>query len=295
MYYADEIHLPAFYTCDELRKADESLSEDIIGWTDASDEADQVCAASELAYNALGELLDPAAACQRASVFHAEQICASNGARLCSVLELYQHSALSGCNFDSANKVSGSSCSTPSGEPGFFIVPSFFDNASNPFCVGESNTTAYAVRCCADEVVRFRIRTRKTCKQLQASNGFLPSSSKRINSCGGSKVATAADGTAACIDDPVSFEQAAKACSAIGARMCSFSELVIGVSSSTGCLHNGRPIWSSSPCDRCGLAQQLVYSMEGEAANGYGDRSCVSTNRGQAYGRRSQSCRQAVN
>eukprot|EP00045_Choanoeca_perplexa_P017655 m.261284 g.261284 ORF g.261284 m.261284 type:complete len:2833 (+) comp17596_c0_seq5:884-9382(+) len=280
---ADEVHLPAFYTCDELRKADESLSEDIKGWTDASDEADQVCAASELAYNALGEQVDPSEACQHASVFHAEQICASNGARLCSVLELYQHSALSGCNFDSANKVSGSPCFTSSGEAGFYIVPSFFDNTSKPFCVGESSTAVYAVRCCADEAVRFRIRTRKTCQQLQASNGFLPSNSKRINSCGGSKVATSPDGTPTCVSKPVSFAEAAKTCSALGARLCSFSELVIGVSSSTGCLHNGRPIWSSSPCDRCGQAQQLVYSMQGENTQGYGDRSCVSVNHGEAY------------
>lgn len=64
--------------------------------------------------------------------------------------------------------------------------------------------------------------------------------------------------------------QANATCKAIGARLCTKTELMKGEASATGCGHDNRPVWSSTPCKD---GQFTVVTSKGSQSG------CVSASR----------------
>lgn len=163
------------------------------------------------------------------------------GARLCTVNEITMHSASTGndlsllqqrvlltdhtwvgCNFDFANKVSGSPCSTSDGNPGLVVVPE--PGGAISCAAFDASNETFAVRCCADEEAPHVTVSNRSCSEI----GF-PDSPRvaRTDVCGASTL------NGKCFPSS-NFSQAQQACSNIGARVCTFGELVSGIAQGTG-------------------------------------------------------------
>jgi hypothetical protein len=140
------------------------------------------------------------------------------------IARLFIQSLVVGCSFDFVDKVSGSPCTTDAGQAGLVIVPT--KSPGGRFrCVPFDDTNAtFAIRCCADEVAPHIVRSQKTCEEI----GFAATSIQaRPDICGESDI----NGT--CTEN-ANFTAAKDICESVGARLCTYGELVAGAGLNTG-------------------------------------------------------------
>lgn len=251
-------------TCSELQASPQNQAS-AQGWRGTVDEGSNVCAASELPYDLGGRVLPPAQRCiANQTLAEAQRVCATNGARLCTRYETTHHAA-TGCGFDALYTITPSPCANATncgGEAvagaGFYAIKA---GTGETVCRGVDLRCAdQVVRCCGDEDAPARIRSKQTCTDL----GWATDASGRSDVCASSTVS--ADG--ACVTEALGYNEAMAVCTAIGARLCSYSENVAGEARGSGCGHDFRAVWTSTDCGRCHKESKLVYTQPNGAATG---------------------------
>ena len=255
-----------------------------LGWRTKSAAHPDTCAASEIN----GRCTAP----RSSAFFGAQQVCASAGARLCTIGELEANVARgTGCRLD--DEVVWSS--TPCGGGGNFNK--FFANTGAPstrsrVCLSSTLDLA-SLRCCAssasspagkpepsasDSISKALAQHTAALSKVLSNNpavlasmsptpcaelGWpLKAGSHRV--CGASK---AADGT--CYKNG-RFSLAAKKCHDMGARLCTIDEIESKVAHGTGCNLDDKLVWTSSSC-----GENKVLTNLGGGGRGQDTRQCT--------------------
>eukprot|EP01047_Picozoa_sp_COSAG01_P046434 COSAG01_NODE_4361_length_5098_cov_2.121024_1_plen_1077_part_10 len=160
---------------------------------------------------------------------HASAVCASDGARLCTVAELMKGCAKwTGCQHDSDLIWSDAPC-TPAPDHATVQLgrsTSHYNLMATGNSQCASNNEAHEVRCCSDFSIP-RYSRRRGCSVWAESN--FQNSGVR---CTAAKT----------------MEEAAAVCEADGARLCTAAELAADCTAGTGCMHDNDMIWSGDAC-----------------------------------------------
>lgn len=207
-----------------------SLSCAALGWEYRLDTA--VCAASEINGDCHKRNTD---------FVHAQETCASVGARLCSMDELIQGAARgTGCGIDVHATWSSDACF------GFGHYTIVGDGRSNPessdllSCTRDSQMRS--ARCCADRIGAVRAVSRIPCAVLEQLSDRFVYRQGSTSVCAGSVV------NGNCVQR-ASFVEATAICEDVGARLCSTVELEGDLAKGTGCSLDRRQVWTSTPCE----------------------------------------------
>ena len=132
-------------------------------------------------------------------------------------------------------------------------------------CQSESASTHH-VRCCADAVIPGSTSA-KTCAQL----GWNEVKTSSSTVCGASRcrnTLAVQDGGGTIDYGTATHAEASGQCTAYGARLCTKDEIINQEVTGTGCSHDGRTIWTSSPCDS---RPNMHWVVQG---NGSGSPTC---------------------
>lgn len=283
----DEDTITSDLSCDVLRNRAESQgnadASDISqnGWSLPTDADDDVCSASFMAYDQQGRPLPPQPDGQiiggprcivNATAAVADRVCAANGARVCTRAEMARETGGTGCGFDGQHVISSAPCTTPVADDntgGVDGVIVFRRTDGNEKCVPRTEAL-YAVRCCAEENPPPKERSAISCEEF----GWQETEFGLVDTCGESEVLENKAGDFVCAPLSV-FNDAAAVCKKIGARLCTYAELVAGEARGTGCGHDGDFVWSATECGRCGRRSYLAYSHASVAQLGHGTAACV--------------------
>lgn len=161
---------------------------------------------------------------------------------LCTRYELNSYARGTGCLLDFTDVFSGSRCTTADGKDGVYVSRTEPDVGVQQLCVAVSESRA-GVRCCADADAEPPALSQLSCSDL----GWHPSPRGSVRVCGASLVNV----NNTCVVDAVPYTTAESICSARGARLCTYSELVVGTGSSTGCYKDEASVWTQTECGRC--------------------------------------------
>eukprot|EP01043_Picozoa_sp_COSAG02_P000061 COSAG02_NODE_1_length_108762_cov_456.708287_61_plen_619_part_00 len=92
----------------------------------------------------------------------------------------------------------------------------------------------------------------RSCEDLAARGGGWSTSGANTAICAESDAGFASG----CVQD--GWTQAQATCFELGARLCTIAEIVSGETQGTGCSHDNRQVWSSTPCIGGGLGMQTA-------------------------------------
>ena len=208
---------PMTSTCDDL------------GWTNAAKYGSSlVCGESDLGLGGCSGAM---------SWSEASNFCASAGARLCTSKELEGNEAAgTGCQYDSKMIWSSTPC------PGGFSVAAGASYAQvDSGCASAEGNLNFA-RCCTGvdtEALNLNPISSATCADL----GWTDAASYGSTAvCGESDL-----GLGGCSGE-MSFVEAETFCTAIGARLCTLSEVESDETRGTGCGYDSKLVWTNSPC-----------------------------------------------
>jgi len=159
------------------------------------------------------------------------EICAADGARLCTIAEMAAGcTAGTGCGHDADLIWTDSTCD-PVPENVMVIIgnPNNGNAATNPPYCADANEL-HEVRCCSDFAI----------------DGY----SDKLAACGFPVWTESAFGNTGygCQSDATLAENMA-VCAADGARLCSIEEMEAGCTSGTGCGHDADLIWTGTVCE----------------------------------------------
>ena len=177
----------------------------------------------------------PGQSCVSSATYQqAVDMCAAAGARLCTYEEVQAgETAGTGCGHDVRSIWTSSTCSNGNGR-----YTGYGSNGSNKQCVTSTSVQA-AVRCCADKCSTpppSPGTSSKCCSELP----FMNANSNDV--CADSEWPGQS-----CVSS-ATYQQAVDMCTAAGARLCTYEEVQAGETAGTGCGHDVRSIWTSSPC-----------------------------------------------
>lgn len=241
-------------------------------------ETEAVCAASQLAVDAqyhASRALPPR--CVTATWYDAETTCAALGARLCETWELAQGEATStACNLNTALVWTAGECTAQTAR----ARGGGRDVVLGGGCLPK--TTLLGVRCCADAQPQPPPAppSAKACEQLKWDAGV----DGLRTVCGYSPVecASPGDGSPAPRSERRVFFEAEAQCRALGARLCTYGELVGGEAAGSGCLYDAERVWSSTPCRNCTLTGYLTHAG-GPTGRALLERECLSMDNDVAF------------
>ena len=129
-------------------------------------------------------------------------------------------------------------------QSGFMVIPDSPDRTAMQSECGPSDRQA-AVRCCSDTVI---------VGWPQNVGCSVWSASELTSQIGALSVPEARESNGCA--EAATHEQAVAICAAEGARLCTADEVNSDCSTGTGCGHNGRFVWTSSPCE-CAVTQNI--------------------------------------
>eukprot|EP00730_Choanoeca_flexa_P020100 TRINITY_DN9823_c0_g1_i1.p1 TRINITY_DN9823_c0_g1~~TRINITY_DN9823_c0_g1_i1.p1 ORF type:complete len:1554 (+),score=371.86 TRINITY_DN9823_c0_g1_i1:139-4662(+) len=249
-----------------------------LGWpidnpnTDIAREAEQVCSASKLNVST-DFAYATTSRCITSNWYNAEASCAIVGARLCEDWELARNEAASPeCGFDNKLVWAAGTCYDA------HLARARVGNRDTASSLANgcyNKTSNFAVRCCADASVPDRPpKSAKTCKMLQAERAKQSADAKpRIPDF---QISNAASSIAVCgasygdctggngrpVNDGEIENWAASNnyCTQLGARLCTYQELLADETADTGCSYNSRPIWTSSECRNGTMKGYLTHA-----------------------------------
>jgi hypothetical protein len=165
-----------------------------------------------------------------ASRDEAVAICAMDGARLCSVVEMAAGcTSGTGCMHDADLIWTGSDCS-PAPEYAYVINGNPNNGGVNNETTAQCAATSeeHEVRCCSDFPIAGYTNKEEAC-------GYAVWSESNFQSAYG------------CVEN-VNMQEAMTVCAADGARLCSVAEMQAGCTAGTGCMHDLDLIWTGTEC-----------------------------------------------
>lgn len=178
------------------------------------------------------------------SFLAAEAFCVSQGARLCTALELARDEAKgTGCHLDSKRVWSSTSCSNGQG---ILSMAGSTSVIHTPHCEQsgggavrrQATETQLPVRCCGDAEGRGPVaKSRLSCQQL----GW-PTGAGSLNVCASGPVQGECPNV-------VEFLVAIRLCEDAGGRVCTQQELLDDEALGSGCDLDRVRVWTSTPCD----------------------------------------------
>jgi len=186
--------------------------------------------------------------------------CKVAGARLCSLEELSDNIAKgTGCGADKGMVWTDTRGDCPYGQH----VSARGSGDSQARCY--NSHWKQAVRCCSDVVQLTPAATSQdSCADIRSSGVSKPEYRDPA------KEVCAFSGVSGQCLKKATIAEAIKYCEGAGARLCSATELDNGLAKGTKCGHDGRLVWSSTPCD--GMNSFIAVQGNGDSAS----RGCYS-------------------
>eukprot|EP00056_Hartaetosiga_gracilis_P011623 m.176868 g.176868 ORF g.176868 m.176868 type:complete len:3563 (-) comp13539_c0_seq1:184-10872(-) len=205
----------------------------------------------------------------------AEKLCANAGGRLCTKNELASGVALyqSLCTTLATSRVwAFDECADKS--KAWTLSIDTDQSVIQPQCVEKGREVGIGVACCATTDIPKPQKSSKTCSQL----GWEENDISTDSVCGHSYKDCSSTVSES---DKMSYEDASSYCEGLGARLCSYSEILREETSNSGCLYNDVSVWTSTSCRQCAESGQLVSSHithSGHPKNTISefDRNCTS-------------------